>query len=466
MKIIDIINGPWAITPEMLNEIRSIYAKHLRGEKINVKEIEAQTGKSLQKKEQSYEVINGAAIIPLEGVIAKRMNLFTQISGGTSSQLVERDIRNAINDSSVEKIILYIDSPGGTVDGTFELANFIFENRSKKPIIAFTDGMMLSAAYAIGAAADAVFISGDTASVGSIGVVAAHEDISKYEEKIGIKTTEIYSGKFKRVASQYAPLSEDGRKTIQDEVDYLYSIFISEVAKFRGTTPEDVFQRMSTDAKRYFTGKEAITAGLVDGVSTLDRLIEDKSYTTYKTYKISAKEEPEIMTLAELKEKHPDVHKAIFEDGRLAGIEEGKPAFQEAVDAARKEGAAAEQVRIKSVKALSIPGHEALIETLMFDGVTTGEQTAVQVLAAEKTLRESKLAAFQAEGKDIKVPVVEGAEQPSGAVDPNLPVEERAKAEWDKDPDLRAEFKDNFTAFLAFKKADEAGSVKILGRRK
>ena len=463
MKIIDIINGPWAITPEMLNEIRSIYAKHLRGEKINIKEIEAQTGKSLQKKEQGYEVINGAAIIPLEGVIAKKMNLFTQISGGTSSQLVERDIRNALNDSAVEKIILYIDSPGGTIDGTFELANFIYENRGKKPIIAFTDGMMLSAAYAIGAAADAVFISGDTASVGSIGVVAAHEDISKYEEKIGIKTTEIYSGKFKRVASQYAPLSEDGRKTIQDEVDYLYSIFISDVAKFRGTTPEDVFQRMSTDAKRYFTGKEAITAGLVDGVSTLDRLINDKSKMTYKTY---AKEEPEIMTLAELKEKQPDIYNAILKEGQDSAVVEIEAGLVESIAKAKAEGAAAEQARIKSVRSQSITGHEILIETLMFDGVTTGEQTAVQVLAAEKTLRESKLAAFQAEGKDIKVPVVEGAEQPSGAVDPNLPVEERAKAEWDKDPALRAEFKDNFTAFLAFKKADEAGSVKILGRRK
>jgi len=179
---------------------------------------------------------------------------------------LERDIRNALNDSGVGKIILYIDSPGGTVDGTFDLANFIFNNRGQKPIIAYTDGMMLSAAYAIGAAADAVFISGDTTMVGSIGIVAAHEDYSKLEEKIGIKTTEIYSGRYKRIISQYAPLSEEGKKTIQDEVDYLYSIFINDVAKFRGTTSKDVLSRMSTDAKRIFIGHQAITAGLVDGL--------------------------------------------------------------------------------------------------------------------------------------------------------------------------------------------------------
>lgn len=379
MKIIDIINGPWAVTPEKLNEIRSIYIKHMRGEKINIKELEAQTGKTLQKKEQGYEVINNTAIIPIEGVIAKRMNLFTQISGGVSTHLIERDIRNALNDSSVEKIILYIDSPGGTIDGTFELANFIFDNRGQKSIIAYTDGMMLSAAYAIGAAADAVFISGDTTSVGSIGIVAAHEDISKYEENIGIKTTEIYSGKFKRIASQHAPLSDEGRKTIQDDVDYLYSIFINEVAKFRGTTSEDVLTRMSTDVRRIFIGHQAITAGLVDNAATLERLINSA-----------------------------EAHKSV------------------------------------SSQAIEL-------------------DLQTQKKEEEKPLKKSKLAAFQKDGQDIKAPVSRGDKKPSGTVDPNLPVEEKAKAEWDKDPDLRAEFRDNFNTFLAFKKADEAGSVKIYG---
>jgi len=385
MRIIDIINGPWAITPEILNEIRNIYAKHLRGEKINIKEIEARTGKTLRKKEQGYEVINSTAVIQIEGVIAKRMNLFMQISGGASMHLVERDIRRALNDSDIEKIILYIDSPGGTVDGTFELANFIFEIRGQKPIIAYTDGRMLSAAYAIGAAADAIYISGDTTAVGSIGVVAAHEDISKYEEKIGIKTTEIYNGKFKLVASQYTPLSEEGKKTIQDEVDYLYSIFISEVAKFRGVSAEYVLQRMSTDVRRIFIGHQAITAGLVDGVSTLERLIN--SAEEQKSINSQAVEEEKIMTAAELKEKHPDVYKAVYEEGRLS-------VNSSAIETARKEGVAAEQARIKAVKAQTTPGHEALIETLMFDGETTGEQAAVKILAVEKRLRESKLKAF------------------------------------------------------------------------
>lgn len=385
MRLIDIIDGPWAITPEMLHEIRSIYAKHLRGEKIDIQAVEARVGKPLDKKEQTYDVIDGTAIIPIEGVIAKKMNMFSRISGGVSTQLIERDIREALNDKEVRQIILYIDSPGGTVDGTFELANFIFENRGKKPIISYTDGMMHSAAYAIGSAADKVFISGDTAAVGSIGVVTAHEDISKWEEKIGVKTTEIYAGRYKRIASEYAPLSAEGFITIKERIDYLYSIFINTVAKFRGVSPDDVLTKMSTDVKPYFIGQQAITAGLVDGISTLNGLINNKSAGVAEKKQIKTKEV--IMTKEEFKAQHPDIYQAIMDEGQTSGHISG---IAEGIAQGKKEGAAAELARIKTVKDQTVPGHEALLETLMFDGVTTGEQAAVKILAAEKTLMATK----------------------------------------------------------------------------
>ncbi|MFA6054030.1 MAG: S49 family peptidase [Thermodesulfovibrionales bacterium] len=407
MKISDIINGPWAITPEMLNEIRSIYAKHLRGEKINIAEIEARTGKKLENKPQTYDIINGSAVIPIEGVIAKKMNLFMQISGGVSTQLIERDIREALNDNEVAQIILYIDSPGGTVDGTFELANFIFENRGKKPIIAYTDGMMHSAAYAIGSAADRIYISGDTAALGSIGIVTAHEDISRYEERLGVKTTEIYAGKYKRIASEYAPLSVEGFTTIKERVDYLYSIFVNTIAKFRGVSAEEVLSKMSTDVKPYFIGQQAIAAGLADGVSTLDRLINDKAPAGSAGKNKQTRMEVNVMTKEELKAQRPDIYNAIVEEGRLSGHAAG---LSEGIKKGEKEGAAAETARAKAVKEQLIPGHEALIETLMFDGVTTGEQAAVRILAAEKTLRSTKADDLKADAAAAgKVPTDDGS---------------------------------------------------------
>lgn len=273
MKILDVLTSPWAIMPAKLQEIQNIYATHLRGEKIDIAGLEARIGQPLQNKEQGYQVMNGVAVIPIDGVIAKKMNLFTKISGGASTQLIERDLINAMSDPAVESILFHIDSPGGTVDGTAELASSIYGARGKKPIAVLADGMMASAAYWIGSAADKIYITGDTTHVGSIGVVATHTDISKAEEKAGYITTEIFAGKYKRIDSSYKPLSDEGRQYIQSHVDYLYSVFVGDVAKHRGVSVETVLQNMADG--RLFTGRQAIDAGLVDGVATFSEVIAD-----------------------------------------------------------------------------------------------------------------------------------------------------------------------------------------------
>ena len=282
MRIIDVLTSPWAIVPEKLFEIQEIYRTHLRGDKIDIKAIEAIKDQKSevggqksevgdQGQEKRYQVINDVAVIPIQGVIAKKMNLFMQISGGVSTQLVGNDIKEALADDSIKSILLDIDSPGGTVDGTQELADIVFAGRDKKPIVAYSDGMIASAAYWIGSAADMIYISGDTIDIGSIGVVASHVDYSGLEKQMGIKTTEIYAGKYKRIDSYYKPLTKEGKQYIQDQVDYLYSIFVDQVAKQRGVSSETVLKNMADG--RIFIGKQSLTAGLVDGVSTLDRLI-------------------------------------------------------------------------------------------------------------------------------------------------------------------------------------------------
>lgn len=265
MKVIDVLDSPWAIIPEKLAEIREIYATHLRGEKIDVDSVLARLGKTPGSGEDSF-VQGGTAIIPIVGVIAKKMNLFTEISGGTSTQLIGQDFAEAMCDPEVHSILLAIDSPGGTVDGTQALADAVFAARGKKPIVALADGMMASAAYWIGSAADKVYTSGDTTAVGSIGVVAQHTDYSQREHAAGIKVTEITAGKYKRIVSDHEPLSVEGRASIQEKVDHLYSVFVENVARHRGVDPETVAEKMA-DGK-VFLGKQAVKAGLVDGVST------------------------------------------------------------------------------------------------------------------------------------------------------------------------------------------------------
>lgn len=271
MKIIDVLTSPWAIVPEKLYEIQEIYSTHLRGEKIDIAAIEAKIGKPAAEDEKPYDVVNHVAIVPIHGVIAKRANLFTRISGGVSTELAGKAFAQALDDPDVTGILLDIDSPGGVIDGVQELADMVYAGRDAKPVVAYSDGMMASAAYWIGSAADLVYISGGTVMMGSIGVVATHVDYSQYEKKLGIKTTEVYAGKYKRIVSQYKPLSKEGRQDLQDTVDYLYTVFVDEIAKNRGVSAETVLENMA-DGK-IFIGKQSIDAGLVDGVSTRDRII-------------------------------------------------------------------------------------------------------------------------------------------------------------------------------------------------
>lgn len=279
MKILDIVTSPWAIMPEKLVEIQEIYCTHLRGEKIDIASIEAKLGRPLNNEPKPYEVEDGVAVIALDGVISKRMNIFQKISGGVSSELARRDFAQAMADPEVHSILLYIDSPGGAVDGTQELAREIHAARGQgKNIVAYSDGLMASAAYWIGSQAHRVFISGDTVTVGSVGVVARHIDVSQMEQRMGIKTTEITAGRYKRAASEYEPLSETGRRSIQDMLDHIYGVFLADVAKARPQLSMEPVKQGREETipwadGRLFLGKQAIEAGLVDGVATLADVI-------------------------------------------------------------------------------------------------------------------------------------------------------------------------------------------------
>lgn len=406
MRLIDIINGPWAIRPQMLEEIQRIYASHLhRAEKIDISAIEAATGKTLNSTRANVQVTDGVAVIPVHGVIGKRMNLMTQISGGASTDQVASDYLSALNDPAVKGIVLHIDSPGGTVDGTMQLADILRANRGAKPTMACADGMMCSAAYWIGSAVDKITMADLTTDVGSIGVVASHMDISAWEEKQGIKTTEVTAGRYKRAISQYQPLSDEGRAMLQADVDQIYRLFVESVADNRGCSVEDVLLNMADG--RVFLGQKAIEAGLVDSVATLAETIQQvrdlaRTTITKPISRASAAQatETEIkpMTIDQLKAECPELVEAI--------TAEATAGHAEALAAARAEGAAAEIQRINAVRACSIPGHEALVEQLAFDGKSTASDAALAIVEAEKAQRTAAATAADLEAPKA-VPAVD-----------------------------------------------------------
>jgi len=390
MSVLDMLSAPWAITPARLDQIHSIYQAKVAGESLSVAELEARMGRSVNNDHKGYEVVDGVAVIPVDGVMSKRANMFQAISGGASTRLLTNDLEQALDDSAVHTVLFVFDSPGGAVDGLPEFAEAIYRARDKKRIVSVADGLMASAAVWSGVAASEVYSVGEATLVGSIGVITKHIDVSEMERKAGRVTTEIYAGKFKAVGSPHKSLDGEARSILQERVDYLYSLFVESVAKYRGQSAEYTLANMA-DAK-VFTPKQAQDVGLIDGqYETVELLIQDLAAkagpssagqrrpfaTTTQPTTGAAMPDPNnsnpadtpTITAAFIAEQHPDIAAHFRAEGEAAGT---------------ASGATAERERIQAVLDQSMPGHEALVQTLAFDGKTTGPEAAVQVLQAEK----------------------------------------------------------------------------------
>ena len=415
MKLLDIVNGAWALEAASLIEIQSIYKTHLRGDKIDVAGVEARLGRPLANEQKKYTVREGGVgVLAIEGVLAPKANLFTEISGGASTQMLTTQMLGMFNDNAVKSIILAIDSPGGSVFGTPELAQIVRGVATKKPVVAVCDATMCSGAYWIGSSANAVYITGPTVNVGSIGVVQRRT--YQPTQDGGPVVEEITAGKFKRVGSPDKPLNKEERSYVEGQLDHMYYVFVNEVAANRGASVEEVLTHMADG--RVFIGQQAIDRGLVDGFSTVDAMVEQlatnpsqfanrrkakfamggqtsqpagaqASTTPAAQAAISTAKavfslpEPVLLTpvinskgstmdMKELKEQHPAL---------AAQIETENAA---AVAAATAAGATAEAARIQGVRATALPGHEKLVETLAFDGKTTPAEAALAVNAAHR----------------------------------------------------------------------------------
>lgn len=414
MTLLDLLHAPWAILPERLELIHAIYQARLAGEPLDRPAIEAQLGRQLGSVQPAYEVIDGVAVLPIQGVLAPKANMFTDISGGASAQMLAREVQRAAAEPAVRALVLSVDSPGGAVHGIPELGAAVSAANRIKPVVTLSDAQIASAAYWVGSAAREVFVTGPTVQVGSIGVVIAHRDTSRAQEMRGVRVTEITAGRFKRIASENGPLTPEGRATLEEQAGHLYDLFVETVAANRGVSTDTVLADMADG--RIFFGRQAVDAGLVDGMTSLDELIarlaRDTSRITPSSRRAAAYSvAPHVAVIqaaqgATMPPEQFDQTSTTQASATATAVAQAVASLTpEALEQSnpqlaatlRQQGAAAERQRITDVRAQVLPGHEALIERLAFDGTTTGAQAAMAVLAAE---RQSLSAAAAAHASD------------------------------------------------------------------
>lgn len=373
---------PWAMMPDALETMVGI----ARRENESPEAVAAKLGRPLQNT-RTVSVRDGVAIVPVTGPIFRYANLFTEISGATSLEVLAREFNAAVNDPGIKAVVLEMDTPGGQASGIAEFAQQV--RAAGKPVIAYVDGMAASAGYWIASAASEI-VTSQTGEVGSIGAV------------VGMRTTK-YADEIEIVSSQSPKkrpdvTTDEGRLQIQQRIDALAQVFVDNVAEYRGVTSEKVLAEFGQGDMRM--GEEAVRLGMADRVSTLEEVIAGLAGSTMKGGSHAMATEPQAKPAAEkpditreyLAEHHADILQAVEND-----------AAQAATDKERK--------RVQGIMATPLAHvYDGLMAEAIADGKSP-EQFAVAILAAED---KSRTDTFAAHKKDASKPVEEPADPAGG----------------------------------------------------
>lgn len=258
----------WAIHPPALAEMDAILREDA-SEDPDPEAVSQRLGMA-RPGESRMRVVNGVAVIPVTGVLQPKPNILTRIFGGTATSQVESDVKQAAGDTQVRSIVLIIDSPGGSAIGNEEVSKVIVEAREKKTITAYVRGMAASAAYYLASAAERI-VASPSSSIGSIGTIYVHADLSAALKDIGIDVTNVVYGQYKADGSPYVKFDEQARKTLQDYVDSYGEQFTQAVARGRNVSVETVKSQYGQG--KVFIADEALNRGMIDEIGAIDNLM-------------------------------------------------------------------------------------------------------------------------------------------------------------------------------------------------
>lgn len=171
-------------------------------------------------------------------------------------------LERAEGDGSVKAILVEINSPGGSVVASEEMAIAIKE--AKKPVVCWLGEIATSGGYYIASACD--LIVADRATItGSLGVLSVFPEYSRLLEKIGVNMTVVKAGEFKDFSSGFRPMTEEERRMMEEVVEETYETFLADVAANRNLS----LDRLRTMAEgRIYTGQKAKELGLVDEIGS------------------------------------------------------------------------------------------------------------------------------------------------------------------------------------------------------
>lgn len=261
--------GPWAMTEYCLERWPLWFsALHAVRNGQPLPDIQAAARTSRGQDEPLYQVENGVAVIPISGPMMKGDSKY----GGANTVAVRQALRAALADNQVKAIMLHVDSPGGTVAGTDELARDVAKANATKPVHAHIDDLGASAAYWVASQARRI-TAGPAAEIGSIGVYAVIEDSSAAAAASGVRVRVVSTGPMKGAMEPGTEITDAQIAYVQERVDEMNRHFQSAIVRGRGErmTRDDL---ATASDGRVFGATDARKLGLIDRVQTFDDAME------------------------------------------------------------------------------------------------------------------------------------------------------------------------------------------------
>jgi protease IV len=225
----------------------------------------------LKRRLLLWRVLAVAAVVVAIGIAiraggfgAHRQHLARVTVSGIITE--DRKLNQAVSalgrDARVPAVILYVNSPGGSVAGGESLHDIIARVVAAKPVVTVMGGTAASAGYMIAAPTTRIFAREGTLT-GSIGVLLETAEIGDLLKTVGVNSETIKSGPLKDQPSFLHPLSPEGKEVLQGLVMDMYDQFVGMVAAGRHMDAERV--RQLADGRAY-TGRQALQFGLVDQI--------------------------------------------------------------------------------------------------------------------------------------------------------------------------------------------------------
>ena len=264
------LNKPelWLGTESSLASYQNFCANYEEKLAANMKLSSSDSPQSLLEQDL---YIKHVAIVPIKGELVNEdiPVVLAKLWGVTTYNSLQESFYELAEDKDVSRVILDINSGGGSVSGIDVTHSALKYLKSKKPVATFAD-QCHSAAYWLGSLGEK-FVLARLGSVGSIGVVTFLLSHKNRLIKEGITPTVIRSVDKKCLVNPYEDLTDTAKAEVQERADYIHGIFVNTVAQNRLLNPEYVKTNMA-DGSSYF-GNEAVNRHFVDSIDTLESLL-------------------------------------------------------------------------------------------------------------------------------------------------------------------------------------------------